>query len=406
MSLFKIKNNKTIVSDNRETLDAKHNHIVKKFKDDKKNLSIMKKDLNQLQTELSTLKIKPLKKMTYDEIEYKYILENRINDLSKNIKDITNNKNEYNYFLQTSDILYQYYNKNSSNNIPIGNIESDKITHNTTSDNKNTILDFFGTPPNKAVKISDYMKTKDKFNKANLLKEYLKNTDKTNYSIGPTQLQNHDYCNECNIEKYLYQSEGKLICPKCGAIDFVVIDSNKPSYKDPPPEVSYFAYKRINHFNEWLAQFQAKESTEIPQLVFDKILIEIKKERIENMAILTNVKIREYLKKLKLNKYYEHVPHIINRLNGLPPPIMSIEVEEKLRIMFKEIQGPFLEVCPKERKNFLSYSYVLHKFVELLELDQYKSCFPLLKSREKLHQQDLIWKNICRKLNWHYIKSI
>ena len=124
------------------------------------------------------------------------------------------------------------------------------------------------------------------------------------------------------------------------------------------------------------------------------------------MAILNNKKIREYLKKLKLNKYYEHVPHIINRLNGLPPPIMDKEVEEKLRIMFKEIHAPFIDVCPKDRNNFLSQSYVLHKFVELLELDMYKSCFPLLKSREKLHQQDLIWKDICKKLNWHYIKSI
>ncbi|NQY31278.1 MAG: hypothetical protein HRT69_17650 [Flavobacteriaceae bacterium] len=37
-----------------------------------------------------------------------------------------------------------------------------------------------------------------------------------------------------------------------------------------------FAYKIINHFNEWLAQFQAKESTEIPKEVFDKIILEIK----------------------------------------------------------------------------------------------------------------------------------
>ena len=112
------------------------------------------------------------------------------------------------------------------------------------------------------------------------------------------------------------------------------------------------------------------------------------------------------MKKLKLNKYYEHVPHIINRLNGLSPPVMDRETEEKLRIMFKEIQGPFMKVCPKERKNFLSYSYVLHKFVELLGLDEFLQCFPLLKSREKLHQQDLIWKEICKDLKWEFIKSI
>ena len=35
---------------------------------------------------------------------------------------------------------------------------------------------------------------------------------------------------------------------KIGQVDYIVIDSDKPSYKDPPKEISYFAYKRINHF--------------------------------------------------------------------------------------------------------------------------------------------------------------
>ena len=124
------------------------------------------------------------------------------------------------------------------------------------------------------------------------------------------------------------------------------------------------------------------------------------------MGDLKQNKVREILKKLKHNKYYEHVPHIINKINGLPPPIMSREVEEELRRMFKEVQVPFQKFCPKDRKNFLSYSYVLHKFVQLLDLDEYLDCFILLKSREKLHQQDIIWKDICNYLKWEYISSI
>ena len=115
---------------------------------------------------------------------------------------------------------------------------------------------------------------------------------------------------------------------------------------------------------------------------------------------------RGYLKKLGYNKYYEHTAHIICRLNGRQPPTITPEDEEKLKRMFKEIQEPFQKVCPKNRKNFLSYSYVLHKFVELLELDHLKVLFPLLKSREKLHQQDKIWKGICEELNWEFIKSV
>ena len=124
------------------------------------------------------------------------------------------------------------------------------------------------------------------------------------------------------------------------------------------------------------------------------------------MATLTPPKLRKILKKLKLNKYYEHVPHIINRLNGVPAPVMDRKIEDKLRMMFKEIQGPFMKHCPKTRKNFLSYSYVLHKFVQLLELDEFLSCFTLLKSREKLHQQDLIWTKICKDLKWQFIPSL
>jgi ribosomal protein S27AE len=212
-------------------------------------------------------------------------------------------------------------------------------------------------------------------------------------------------CPKCNIGLTLVHSEGLQVCNQCGVTEYILIDSEKPSFREPPPEVSYFAYKRINHFNEWLSQFQAKESTEIPTEIYQLILLEMKKERITDLNKITHTKIREYLKKLKLNKYYEHIPHILNKLNK-KVPLISKEVEEKLRHMFKEIQAPFMKICPPNRKNFLSYSYVLHKFVELLGLDHLKEGFPLLKSREKLHQQDQMWKEICKELNWMFIKSI
>ena len=58
-----------------------------------------------------------------------------------------------------------------------------------------------------------------------------------------------ELCQNCNNEKILFISEGKLICTICGDESIILIDSDKPSYKDPPREVCYFAYKRINHFN-------------------------------------------------------------------------------------------------------------------------------------------------------------
>jgi hypothetical protein len=81
-------------------------------------------------------------------------------------------------------------------------------------------------------------------------------------------------------------------------------------------------------------------------------------------------------------------------------------VEEKLRTMFKQIQPAFLKHCPKDRKNFLSYSYVLYKFFQLLGMDEYLRYFPLLKSREKIFAQEVIWRAICKELHWEFIPSV
>jgi hypothetical protein len=157
---------------------------------------------------------------------------------------------------------------------------------------------------------------------------------------------------------------------------------------------------------EWCAQIQGKESTDIPTEIFEKILAEIKKEKITDTRRITNTKMREILKKLKLNKYYEHSVYIMNRINGVPTPHFSPELEEKLCNMFKEIQGPFLKYCPPDRKNFLSYGYVLAKFFQILGLHEYMQCCQLLKSREKLAVQDVIFKNICNDLGWKFEPSL
>ena len=74
--------------------------------------------------------------------------------------------------------------------------------------------------------------------------------------------------------------------------------------------------------------------------------------------------------------------------------------------MFQQIQNPFEKHAPKGRKNFLSYSYTIHKMLELLRQDQLVDKLPLLKSREKLYQQDVIWHGICSELGWKYIPSL
>ena len=218
-----------------------------------------------------------------------------------------------------------------------------------------------------------------------------------------------DKCSECSSSNiFHFHDTSELVCDSCGLVIAHLI-SEELTYREEQEtseKIVNYSYKRENHFNEWLSQFQAQEMTTIPDEVMDQLRAELKKMKIKKLDEITHAKIRGLLKKLRLNKYYEHVPYITNILNGIRAPNMPQELEERLRIMFKDIQKPFDDNCPAERKNFLSYSYVLYKFCELLGEDAYLQYFPLLKSKEKLYQQDVIWKKICADLQWEFIPTI
>jgi len=159
-------------------------------------------------------------------------------------------------------------------------------------------------------------------------------------------------------------------------------------------------------FNKGLSQFQAKESTEIPDEIIELIKNELRKQRFKKLDYTQIESVKRILKKLKLNEYYEHIAFIISKITNKPAPCINRETEETLKKMFDKIQEPFEKHCPKDRINFLSYSYVLHKFFQLLELDEYVRCFPLLKSRQKLRIQDDIWKKICEDCEWEFYPSV
>jgi predicted nucleic-acid-binding Zn-ribbon protein len=215
-------------------------------------------------------------------------------------------------------------------------------------------------------------------------------------------------CKGCGnfYTKFLDEALSEEICRECGMTDFILGD--EVGFKDEQEHEKniVYSYKRENHFNEWISQFQAKESTNVPEEVLAKLRTEFKKQKIKDLSEITHEKVKALLKKLNYAKYYEHVPYIATILSGITPPTMPQELEDKLRLMFHAIQAPFEKHKPENRKNFLSYSFVLYKLCELLGHDEYLPCFPLLKSKEKLYVQDQIWFKICDELRWQAIKTV
>ena len=372
MPNFKPKANKKIKINKKSTvtLDSKHNEKMNEFqKISDITIPNLKKRKKLLKNKLTTIQ----------NIEERLNIEDEIKDIKIKISRIKKEKNEY--LLDNSNIIFEYFEKKKKMSKGI-DINKKKVLHS-----------FFN--PHKKVNT----KVVDETN----INKYLINLDEGHLNIN-NYIVNYEICEKCQGEWIQVDYKGLVICNKCGIQKQFLVEHEKPSYKEPPREVCFYAYKRINHFREILAQFQAKETTQIPEEVLENIRNQIKKERI-TLKQMSNKKAKDILKKLGYNKYYEHIPFIKDKL-GIRPPIMSPELEDKLCNLFMEIQMPYAKHCPDDRVNFLNYYYVLYKMCELLDEKSFLPFFPMLKDPVKRIEQDEIWKKICKELQWEFVPTI
>jgi hypothetical protein len=353
------QNNKEIT-----TLDNKHKMMVKYITDKKNKKEDILKEIEEINSSIKDKNNKDknflLDKKDKLEIEYKIICSNY---------------DEMDYYDIAGDIITDYYEIKENNDYVI-------------KESKN-ILDFF-VSKQQPIKIT-------KSNKTALFEKYCQRIDgiRINQDDGSNRVK---YCNECDMEKILDMTESAYICSYCGDSEMIIIDEDR-QIKD------YSPYRRLNHFREWLNQFQAKQSPDISEQVFIDIVRELNKNRITDLSVLNKKNMKIILKKLHYNIYYEHIAYIINKLNNLPPPKITRDMEKIFISMFYQIQEPWEFYKNNSRKNFLSYSYVLHKLCELRELDHLLDCFPLHKDPDKIMENDQLWEKICKHLNWEFISS-
>ena len=372
MSSFKfkdIKKNKSTRS--FFTLDTKHKEMLNSIDLESNDISKINKKLENCNKILEKFDTKI--KLTPEEIHEKAENKKLKRSLEDKLKRLENSNLELEYFDKTSDLLCDYYKINKNEVLQ-----------------KKKIGDFF----NKTNDSLDNDSTQQ--SKLKIFENYMKRTEgvRIKKDDGKNRIK---YCPICSSEKKLL-NDSCYICESCGHTEYVILEESQIK--------EYSAYKRLNHFKEWLTQIQGLESTDISDDIYQKIIDKINKLRISDLSLLNNKLMRQILKELRLNKYYEHIPYITNKLNDIPPPRFSRNQVDTFLKMFILIQEPWEKFKDKQRKNFLSYGYILHKFCELLELDEFLSYFPLLKSDDKLKDQDKTWKKICLYLDWEYYSSI
>lgn len=111
-------------------------------------------------------------------------------------------------------------------------------------------------------------------------------------------------------------------------------------------------------------------------------------------------------------KSYKHYTPIINysRYNQFKKYVFNLryldyKLKRRLNNMFLEVDTAFNELYIS-RTNFIRYKYIIVKLLQLLEYDHL--CDPKFYPKSKIvtYRYDMIWKQICKKLEWKFISSV
>ena len=377
----------------KTTLTAKHNELMQQMDDEIRSIPELESKVEDLQHELSVLESQSMCNLTQQQIDRRFQITEEIQNLKQKIKEIPQKRT--NYFLQNGRLIFDY---NELNNSGAGS--KSKFIRNV------SINDIF----TKKKVVLDDTSNKDLKSKADCLKKFLSNVDPNYVDVSETPINEDNFCEKCQCFRILKPNEAKMVCQKCGTDISIIMESDKPSLKDPPPEARHYEYKRYNHFCEWLAKIQGKESSEIPDEVIDMVWVEIKRKRITDLRELDEDNIKAFLKKYNYADYFNNATQILFQINGIPPIQMTPEQERHYKQMFLTIQDPYERHRPDSRSNFSSYSYIIYRFSQLLGYKDIMAKMKHLKSKEKRHALDMIWKKICTDLGgkekgWVYIRS-
>ena len=367
------------------TIDENHTNMLEKFQQyETETIPTLENDKETLKNKLRHLPTSNVDTM----IQYK----DQIKSIQQEIIRIKSEKKKY--YLDNSKYIFDYFEQKKD----INNIEKP-------SQHDEAIQTFFKikttTSDEHDIHNNKYLQSRQYYIK------YWRNVRNDITNIKDFIIHS-DMCMYCREWELIPQDdEGIMICnnEKCSKFVTYIVDIAKSNNNDPPNEVSYTAYIRLNHFKEILSQFQAKETTQIPDEVMSAIKARIKKERIQDVSTLNYNKMRDILRKLGLNKYFEHIQYI-NSLFGIKPPVMNDELHETLCVLFIEIQKPWAVHCPPNRTNFFNYTYTLYQLCNLLDQTQYLPYIPMMKDREKQLEQDMIWKKVCQDLDWEYFPTV
>lgn len=210
-------------------------------------------------------------------------------------------------------------------------------------------------------------------------------------------------CEDCGIE-LIKEDDHTYVCTQCGFSLKHLVSTASYQENNRINVAQRYVYDKRVHFGDAIKKFQAKQNTTIPQKVYDDIETRMKNHEISKEHLNKN-HLFEFLRLNGHSEHYEDITLIFRNITGTQPPDIS-HLENDLFRLFDEIDPVYERVKPPDRTNFLNGQFTLFKLLQKLQFPCREEDFYILKTREKLIEQDKIWKKICNELNWTYIATV
>ncbi len=227
-------------------------------------------------------------------------------------------------------------------------------------------------------------------------------------------------CSKCDSLKLL-ETDGFLVCLSCG--DETFLKASSSSYKDAERVNvgSKYTYDKRIHFRDCMNQYQGKQNSTIPQVVYDDLIHEFDQhgllikssDKVERFSKITKEHILLFLKETKHSKHYEDAVLIHYNLTSIKPPDIShleqdilsdfdqlVETYEKI---YKNGKTPVVNSIGAGRKNFINNQYVLYQLLTKHNHPCDISEFNILKTVERKTYHDEICRELFSTLGWNFV---
>jgi hypothetical protein len=228
----------------------------------------------------------------------------------------------------------------------------------------------------------------------------------------PLCLQSDEECALCGGALIMDVQADVMVCEVCRNEQMASGTSHKNGAAGTADNnLSASRYRRIVHYISHLQRFEGCVGSD---KLTDALLKRVMNWLVENNVSedrVSTAKVEAALRDMNLSDMVVYKTVITLLITGKDGPRFTPDQRTQLIAMFHDISNAFQVIKDRgefpSRINFLSYPFVICKQLGLLSWGKaFQVHFRLLKGKENLSRQDMLWKAICKEAGLKFKSSV